>query len=225
MNPFLGPLDQDGRVPAYQQTRVSAFLLSVHGARARGVAAALSIRLRSSWQFELHNQFSREMQIFSLLGRATSWVPDPMVPFLLWEWEAAWLPRTVEGAADHCQGLLIDLVAFGHALHTGLRPAALLPEATAQMDPFALTMRHIELENGRLVQAQIFILRGLERVSARDAVAAAVERRHAQIRKLWTSMLHGINVDTSDGYLVETVYASTMRGGKTEIDRGVRVTR
>jgi hypothetical protein len=224
VNPFLGPLDQDGRIPAHQQTRVSAFLLSAHGVRTRWLSAAVPGHFRNGWQVELHDQFSREMQILSLLARATSWAPDPMLPFLIWEWETAWLPRPAEGAADHRQGLLIDLAAFGHALHTGLRPAALLPEAAAKTDPFALAMRHIELQNGRLMQAQILVLKGLQRVSLDDAVAAAVERRHAQIRELWTSMLHGIDVDTSDSYLVETVYASTMRGDKKEVDHGVRIT-
>ena len=220
MNPFLGPLDQDGRIPAHQQTRVAAFLMSAHGAQARRLAAALPGHLRSAGQVELHDQFSREMQILSFIARATSWAPDPMLPFLIWEWEVAWLPRPAEGAADQRQGLLIDLAAFGHALYTGLRPAALLPEAAAPLDPFALAMRHIELESGRLMQPQLLFLRGLELFSVRDAVSAAVDRRHSQIRQLWTSMLHGIDVDTSNQYLVETAYASMMRDDKAKGDHG-----
>ena len=58
-----------------------------------------------------------------------------------------------------------------------------------------------------------------------DMVATAAGRRHAQIRELSTSMLHGIDVDTSDGYLVETVYTSMCQDVKTEIHHGVHVTR
>ena len=216
MNPFLGPLDENGRIPAYQQTRVSAFLLSAHGARARQLAAALPARLHDGSQVELHAQFCQELQILSLLTRATSWVPDPMLPFLIWQWEAAWLPKPAEMGTDRLQSLFIDVAAFGHALHGGIRPAALLPEDVPPMDPFVLAMRHIELENGRLMQAQILFLKGPQLVSAADAVAAALELRHAQLRELWTSMLHGIEVDTSSSHLVETAYQSAMRANEAD---------
>jgi hypothetical protein len=216
MNPFLGPLDENGGIPAYQQTRVSAFLLSAHGARARQLAAALPARLHDGSQVALHAQVCQELQILSLLTRATSWVPDPMLPFLIWQWEAAWFPKPAGVGSDQLQSLLIDFAAFGHALHGGIRPAALLPEGVAPMDPFVLAMRHIELENGRLMQAQIIFLKGPQLLSVADAVAAALEQRHAQLRELWTSMLHGIDVDTSGRHLVETAYQSAMRANEAD---------
>jgi hypothetical protein len=196
MSAFLGPLDRDGRIPPQQQTRVASFLISAHGAQARQLAAALPGRLRYGWQVELHSQYSRELEILSLLTRATSWVVDPRLVFLAWQWEAAWLPKPVAGTADGMQGLLIDLAAFGHALHSVIRPAALLPEGVAAADPFVLAMRRIEFESGRLLQAQIVFLKGPQLAAVRDVVAAAVERRHAQVRELWTSMLRGIDVGT-----------------------------
>ena len=197
MSAFLGPLDEDGRVPAHQQTRVSAFLMSAHGAQARQLAAALPGSLRDGWQVELHSQYCREMEILSLVARATSWVPDPMLAFLLWQWETAWLPRPVEGASDQHQGFLIDLAAFGHALHSVIRPAALLPEFQPHNNPFGLAMKRIEFESGRLLQAQILFLKGPQLVPVRDAVAATVERRHAQVRRLWSSILHGLQEGTA----------------------------
>ncbi len=211
MNPFLGPLDGEGRIPARQQTRVSAFLLSAHGALARQLAAALPARLRAGWQVELHAQYCRELEIFSLLARATTWEPDPPLAFLFWQWEAAWLPQPAAGAADPSQGFLLDLAAFGHALHAAIRPAALLPEDAAPTDPFALALRRIELESGRLLQAQIVFLKSPQLVAVRDAVAAAVERRHGQIRELWAAMLQGIDVDTSSRHLVDIAYQGLTR--------------
>ena len=189
MSAFLGPLDEDGRVPAHQQTRISAFLMSAHGAQARQLAAALPGSLHNGWQVELHSQYCRELEILSLIARATSWVPDPMLAFLVWRWEAAWLPKPIEGAADQHHGLLIDMAAFGHAVHSVIRPAALLPEFQPHDNPFGLAMKRIEFESGRLLQAQILFLKGPQLVPVRDAVAAAVERRHAQIRELWTALL------------------------------------
>jgi hypothetical protein len=206
MSPFLGPLDPEGRVPARQQTRVSAFVMSAHGAQARQLAAALTGRLREGWQVELHSQYCRELEILSLVARSATWVPDPMLGFLLWQWEIAWLPKPVEGATDAFQGLLIDLAAFGHALHAVIRPAALLPESRPQNNAFALAMQRVEFESGRLMLAQILFLKSPQLVPVRDAVAAAVERRHAQIRELWDAMLLGLQIETSGRHNLPPAY-------------------
>ncbi|MGA3308506.1 MAG: hypothetical protein ABSD08_07820 [Xanthobacteraceae bacterium] len=206
MNPFLGPLDDNGRIPAYQQTRVSAFLMSAHGALARQLAVAQPGRLQDGLQVEMHAECCRQIEFLSMLARATSWVPDPMLPFLFWQWEAAWWPRPVDCVADRTQARMIDLAAFNHALHAVIRPAALLPETIDPMDPFVQAMRHIEFESGRLMQAQIIFLKSPQFVSVRDEVAAAVERRHEQVRELLASMLEGIEVDTSGRHLIPTAY-------------------
>jgi hypothetical protein len=196
VNALLGPIDQDGRIPPAQQTRVAAFLLSAHGAQARQLAAAVPAHLHHPWQLELHSQFCRQMEILSLLTRSTSWVPDPTLLLRVWQWEVAWLPRPGKMAGDAFHSLLVDMAAFGHALHAGIRPAALLPEGVAPADPFVLAMRRIEFESGRLLQAQILFLKGPELISVRGEVADAVERRHDEMRGHWLTMLHSLNVDT-----------------------------
>jgi hypothetical protein len=211
MNPFLGPLDDSGRIPAHQQTRVSAFLMSAHGALARQLALAFPGTLHDSLQVELHAECCREIEFLSMLARATSWAPDPMLPFLLWQWEAAWWPRPVKCVADRTQARMIDLAAFNHALHAVIRPAALLPEAVDPMDPFVQAMRHIEFESGRLMQAQILFLKSPQFLSVRDEVAATVERRHEQVRDVLASMLRGIEVETSGRHLVPTTYHLTAK--------------
>lgn len=213
MRAFFGPLEDDGSIPAHQQTRVSAFLMSAHGALARQLATALPGSVRSGWQVELHSQFCREIEILSLIARATAWVPDPTLPFLFWQWESAWLPHSVEGVTDGEQSFLIDLAAFGHALHSVIRPAALLPEGFPQTDPFALAMRRVEFESVRLMQAQILFLKGPELVPVRDAVAAAVERRHAQVREVWNGMLAGIEIEPSGRHLLVPVVKSAVADG------------
>jgi hypothetical protein len=210
-NSFLGPLDDDGRIPAHQQTRVSAFLMSAHGALGRQLAVALPGSLKDSLQVEIHAECCRQMEFLSMLARATSWVPDPMLPFLFWQWEAAWWPQPVESVADWTQARMIDLAAFNHALHAVVRPAALLPEAVDPMDPFVQAMRHIEFESGRLMQAQIIFLKSPQFLPVRDAVAAAVERRHEQLREVLASMLYGIEVETSGRHLVPTTYHLTAK--------------
>lgn len=195
MSMFLGPLDATGRVPPLQQTRVAAFLMSCHGAMARQLAIALAWQTKPTWHMVLNTQLYSETEIVSLLLRATSWTPDPELMFLVPLWEAAWLPRPTEGVAERAQGLTIDIAALGHALHSVIRPAALLPEKAPAQDPFALALRKIEFESGRAIQAQILFLKSSDLLPLRDAVTAAVEGRHLQVRKLWDEMLAGIGVE------------------------------
>ncbi len=195
MSMFLGPLDAAGRVPPRQQTRVAAFLLSCHGAMARQLALALSWQTNPAWHAELNAQLFHEAEIGALLLRATSWTPDPELLFLIPRWEASWLPKPGQGIADRTQAMTIDTVAFGHALHSVIRPAALLPQEAAALDPFTLALRRIEFESGRMMQAQVMFLKSADLLPLRAAVAAAVEGRHLQVRKLWQDMLAGIGVD------------------------------
>ena len=195
MNQFLGPLDQSGRVPPRQQTRVAAFLISAHGALARQLAFALPAQMKTGWQTELNAQLYREAETVSLLMRATFWVPDPDLLLLVPSWEAAWLPNPVPEIADVTMASTIDTAALGHAVHAAIRPAALLPDKASSEDPFVMALRRIEFENGRLIQAQILFLKGQDLLPFRDAVNAAVEQRHAQVRELWDAMLRNIGVE------------------------------
>jgi len=195
MTPFLGPLGQAGRIPPQQQTRVAAFLVSAHGALARRLAFALPGQMKAGWQTELNAQLYREAETVSLLMRATSWVPDPELLLLIPSWEAAWLPKPSTDIADAAMAFTIDTAALGHAVHAAVRPAALLPDKASPQDPFVMALRRIEFESGRVMQAQIMFLKGQDLLPFRDAVNAAVEQRHEQVRELWDAMLRGIGVE------------------------------
>lgn len=193
MKPAL-KLNAAGRIPSFQQTPVAAFLISAHGAQARRLAGSLPGPISGAWQVELHAQYCREMELLSLLTRATAWAPDPTLLLNAWRWELAWMPQPAEGAEDLAQGLLIDTAAFGHALHTAIRPATLIPEGCDKSDPFALAMLRLEFESARLLQAQIMILKDPALLNLRESVTASVESRHAQVRSLWREMLGGLGI-------------------------------
>ena len=198
MSEFLGPLDSDGRVPAQQQTRIAAFLISAHGALGRRFALSLPLKLESAWQTELNAQLYNESEIVSLLMRATSWAPDLALGYLAATWEMAWFPVPVDGISDHTLALAVDLATLAHAVHAGIRPAALLPLDATANDPFVMALRRVEFESGRLLQAQILFLKGESLVPFRDSVSAALERRHAEVRRLWREMLRSVGVAGRD---------------------------
>ncbi|TFV36294.1 hypothetical protein E4K66_23570 [Bradyrhizobium frederickii] len=194
MSGFFGPLDSEGRVPANQQTRVAAFLISAHGALARQFAFTLPMKLDTAWQTELNAQLYREAEIVSLLMRATAWVPDLALGYMVASWETAWLPAPIDGVADRSLAGAIHLATLAHAIHAGIRPAALLPVNAKADDPFVMALRRIEFESGRLLQGQILFLKGPELVPLRDAVSAALEKRHAAVRKLWREALESVGI-------------------------------
>ena len=194
MSEFFGPLDSESRVPPGQQTRVATFLISAHGALARQFAFTLPMKLESAWQTELNAQLYRETEIISLLLRATSWVPDLTLGYMAASWETAWFPAPIEGIPDRTLAVAAGLAALAHAVHAGIRPAALLPAEANANDPFVMALRRIEFENGRLLQAQILFLKGPELAPFRNAVSAALERRHAEIGKLWAEALEGAGI-------------------------------
>src|SRR3954465_5582631 len=198
MSRFLGPLDCVGRVPPQQQTRVAAFLISAHGALARQYALVLPLRIEAAWQTELNAQFYRESEIVSLLQRATAWVPDLALGYMAASWEASWISAPVEGIADRARAPAVGLATLAHAVHAGIRAAALLPTEASATDPFVMALRRIEFESSRLLQAQILFLKGPDLVPSRDAVSAALEKRHAEIRKLWREMLASIGIDARE---------------------------
>jgi hypothetical protein len=194
MNAFFGPLETDGRVPPRQQTRVAAFLVSAHGALARQFGLALPATFEAAWQTELNAQFYRESEIVALLMRATAWVPDLALGPMAASWEMAWLPVPTGGIIDRTHAQAIHLATLAHAVHAGIRPAALLPTEANANDPFVFALRRIEFESSRLLQAQILYLKGPELLPFRDSVSAALERRHGDVRRLWTETLEGIGI-------------------------------
>ena len=53
----------------------------------------------------------------------------------------------------------IAALAFGHALLARVRLAPVMPAAVDELDPFVVALRRIEQENGRMIQAQIRLLK------------------------------------------------------------------
>lgn len=194
MSQFFGPLDSGGRVPPRQQTRVAAFLISAHGTLARQFAFALPMRLETAWQTELNAQVYRETEIVSLLLRATLWQPDLTLGYMAASWETAWFPTPIEGIPDRALALAAGLATLAHAVHASIRPASLLPVEANANDPFVTALRRIEFESSRLLQAQSLFLKGPELVPFRNAVSSALERRHAEIGKLWAEALEGVGI-------------------------------
>ena len=197
MSQFFGPLDsRRSRAAAAADARRRVPDLGPWRAGDGSSRSPCPGSCEAGWQTELNAQFYREAEIVSLLLRATSWVPDLALLLpgsFLGDGLAANAGR--RASPDRTQALTDrSSPRSAHAVHAAIRPAALLPVEANASDPFAMALRRIEFESGRLMQAQILLLKSAELVPFRDAVSSAVERRHAEIRKLWAEALEGVGI-------------------------------
>ncbi len=114
----------------------------------------------------LHRQLFREMELVTLLNKATSWSTNPYVyaeaaNINLKFWQNADIDGYVQGffmADEHFYRYL----ALSHALLSEIRILPILPPTRELNTPFLTTIKEIEEENGRMIQAQIRLLKGME---------------------------------------------------------------
>ena len=148
---------------ATAQTKITLFV---------GTAKAINAAIMSGFEVQpdagvtypfAHGQYFRELEFASLLARVTQWAPSPIVyaeaatiTMPLWlEWSRVCFealpvanPRAAYGA-----------IALGHALLARVRLAPVIDEEADALDPFVVAIRRIEQEGGRMIQAQIRILK------------------------------------------------------------------
>ena len=145
------------------QTRIALFVGTVKSLNAALLAATQLLPAASAAYPFMHGQFFRESEFATLLLRVTRWSVNPQI---YWQstalaaplWNEWW---RIQGAF----GTLLDPraayrgLAFGHALLARLRLAPVMPQAADALDPFVIALQRIEQENGRMIQAQIRLLK------------------------------------------------------------------
>jgi hypothetical protein len=177
---------------------------------ARQLAIALAWQVKANWHTELNAQFYREAEIVSLLLRATAWEPDPELLFLLPSWEAAWLPRPPAGVADAGIDDRYRSTRPRPAFRDTAGGVAAGGSARAGFVCALFTKNRVRKRS----RGQILFLKSSELLPLRDAVNAAVESRHLQVRRLWDEMLTGIGVERREaqGTASPAAAATTRRG-------------
>jgi hypothetical protein len=143
------------------QTKVALFLGATSSINAALLAPAqLPASATAAYPF-LHGQYFREVEFTSLLARVTRWSANPLIYT-----EAAWLTAPLWTALWKLPALGLasasssfQALALGHALLGRVRLTPVLPENIDELDPFVVALRRIEQENGRMIQAQIRLLK------------------------------------------------------------------
>ena len=145
------------------QTRISLFLGAAKSVNAAILGAVeLQPQITIAYPF-VHGQYFREVEFAALLARVTRWsqnwatyVHGGRLTAQLWtQWWQIQLPL---GPALDARAAYSAL-ALGHALLARVRTAPLIPDNANELEPFVAALRRIEQESGRMIQAQIRLLK------------------------------------------------------------------
>ena len=145
------------------QTRISLFLGAAKSVNATILGAVeVQPKITIAYPF-VHGQYFREVEFAALLGRVTRWSSNwttyaqgTRLASSLWDqWWQIQLPL---GPALDARAAYAAL-ALGHALLARVRTAPLIPDHADETQPFVAALRRIEQESGRMIQAQIRLLK------------------------------------------------------------------
>ncbi len=145
------------------QTKISLFVGAAKAVNAAILGAVeLQPKVTIAYPF-VHGQYFREVEFAALLARVTRWSANwaiyaqgSRLTASLWtQW---WQVQVPLGPALDPRAAYSAL-ALGHALLARVRVAPLIPDNTNELQPFVAALRRIEQEAGRMIQAQIRLLK------------------------------------------------------------------
>ena len=174
------------------QTKISLFVGATKNMNGALLAAGeLQPAPGAAYPF-MHGQYSRELEFSTLLARVTRWSGNPQVYLQaaaviapLWkEWYGIQGPLSSLDPRSGYRGL-----AFGHALLARVRLAPVIPVKADELDPFVVAIRRIEQENGRMIQAQIRLLKEMPVSMSLDERERVVEEEQAIVDEAFTRFL------------------------------------
>jgi hypothetical protein len=169
---------------ADMQTRISLFLGAAKSVNA-AILGAVELQPQVTIAFPfVHGQYFREVEFAALLARVTRWSANWAIyaqgaRLTASLWTHYWQMQLPLGPALDVRAAYSAL-ALGHALLARVRTAPLLPDKTDEMDPFVAALRRIEQESGRMIQAQIRLLKdGTSRLPLDDREQIIQDKQEA----------------------------------------------
>ncbi len=114
----------------------------------------------------MHAQYYKDVQLFSLLNKSTTWSYNPLIYFHLSEqsfnlWSRANLSAYVMGAFD-LDAKFFRYLSLSHAFKTEIRFIPLLPADLKLDTPFLSALYDVEVQNQREIQTQIAMLKNFD---------------------------------------------------------------
>ncbi len=175
------------------QTRISLFVLAVKQANSMILSKVEYHALDWTTYSFLHNQYYREIELATLIHRATAWSNNiyiyvEMAQFNMKFWQKTELGKyfLIPISRDK---QFFEYLALSHAFMSEIRFIPLFPATWKLETPFLQTLYNMEVESGRLIQTQIRMLKEMELNLELAEKELLVERKRADIETLFIDFL------------------------------------
>jgi len=151
---------------ADEQTRISLFLMGIKSMNAL-ILSKIEFQSMDWLPYSLlHNQYHKEIELTTLLYKATQWTLNPFIfseatQLNLSLWRKAQITKYLMGFFSVDQRFF-EYVSLSHAFMSEPRFIPLLPFDTPLTDRFISALHAVEVENGRQIQTQIRLLKDME---------------------------------------------------------------
>lgn len=186
-------LSQTG-MPATAQTKISLMIMTAKNVNALFLGAVEFMPFVGPEQQLLHAQYFQEMESILLLTKVTRWATNPKIymealPIMapIWnEWRSRFGLSGISALdpKGFYQGL-----ALGHALLSKIRIAPVIPHSIEAADPYAIALRRIEQDNGRMIQSQITLLRSTAPAMPEDERDSLIEEKQELVNDVFNQFL------------------------------------
>ena len=179
-----------------EQTRICLFLQGVKGVNA-GILAKVELQPFDWLPYKfLHNQYFKEIELSTLLGKATQWSTNPFVYMEATNLNLYLFQHT--GAAKYMQGFFeldrtfYEYLALSHAFMADVRFLPLLPAGVPLDAPFLSALKEIEEENGRQIQTQIRLLKDVPVSLEREDKEAIIDEQWVRVEEVYNRFLEDL---------------------------------
>ena len=180
-----------------EQTRISLFVLAIKQANSMILSKVEYNKLDWTAYSFLHNQYYREIELATLLYRATAWSSDmsiymEMAQFDTKFWQKTQIGKYVWGSITRDINFF-EYLALSHAFMSEIRFIPLFPADWKLETPFLQTLYNMEVESGRLIQTQIRLLKEMELNLGLDEKEMLVGKKRANVESLFKDFLALLN--------------------------------
>lgn len=186
-------LRQTGMTPV-AQSKISLMIMTAKNVNTLFLSAVEFMPFVGPEQQLLHAQYFQEVESILLLSKVTRWAPFPRLymeamPIMapIWnEWRSRYGMPGI--SAIDPKGFYQGL-ALGHALLSKIRIVPVIPPEIEANDPYAMALRRIEQDNGRMIQSQITLLRSTAPAMPEDERDGLIEEKQELVNEVFDHFL------------------------------------
>ena len=191
----------DHELSADDQTLIALFLQTTKTANATALSKIIVAPLEWIPFRCMHAQYFQELEMISLLTKATSWSMNPKVfaksmqinlKFMQKTGIAEYLSAGKKIDAKTTEEIFYEYLAVSHAFLSQIRITPLFPVFKKLDTPFLDTLKEIEVKNGQMIQTQIRLLKDLKTSLTLEEREAIIARNANIVSEVFTDVIRHI---------------------------------